>query len=278
MNATPKPGHPVFDVESEIVKAGNVSSPIDLKPFQARIDKAIGKTVEGRSKVRIIWGQSREAQQVSFGRFRMKKAFWRFEEGGELHDIGVPRYIVEQLHDRAELNRSGAWEKARYQWIEGRGKVDVLGDIPEDGYYTELFTVALHDAACCNGQEYIFRLQEACIGGYREPNEEDLERIRRMLWMRDHASQQELNPSAERIAQINEDDRTKRNAKWSGQISDIVDDFVNVHGWRFATHSPKALAWGRYNFGATKSGLTTCQLANTRKELKENVSTGTVAE
>src|SRR5690349_11349424 len=84
--------HPGFDIEDEIVKAGNRPSPVDLKPWQRRLDDIAGKTLENRSRLRIVWGQ--EATFFCVGRMRHKYPFFRYEQDGEIRDIGTPRFYV----------------------------------------------------------------------------------------------------------------------------------------------------------------------------------------
>lgn len=267
MNLETHRSHALFDVESAIIANRNQPSPVDLRSYQERIDKAVGKDIHGRSLLRVVWGQA--VTHLSFGRHRMKYPFYRYEEGGEIHDIGIPRFFVEELHSNAELNQSGAWEKTRWQWVDGQGKVDVLGAIPEEGFYTLLFPIAYHDRLCCNGREFLPN-GETCYGAYRPPTDHDLQRIRRMKWRRDHGSNAENNPSDSQIRRNAERHSAQRDEMWQKNISERVDDFLNTHGWRFSTDDPSALANGKYHFlgGHNRSGLTANQLANARKELK----------
>ena len=120
--------HPVFDIESEIIKTGNAPCPVDLKAFQQRIDRTCGKMPDGKSKVRIVWGQA--ATQFIMGRQRMKYPFYRYMDGGEIHDIGTPRFYLEELHTNAELQAQGRWDAARYADLDGE-RVDLLDRSPK---------------------------------------------------------------------------------------------------------------------------------------------------
>lgn len=245
--------HPGFDIESEIVKAGNVPAPVELKTWQARIDNIAGKTVEGRSRLRIVWGQSKEATIWCLGRRRHKYPFYRYEADGEIHDIGTPRFYVEELHDIAELKHNDGWEAARYQW-EGLERLDVLGPMPEEGFYTSVFLIAHHDEACCNGLGHV--RNELCLGAYRPPTDADLTRIRRMKQRRDAASNTENRPSEELILKWNKEAGERRDNQFREKLHERVKDWIAVHGHRITdSMNPKIVKHGKHHF-----------LGNTRME------------
>lgn len=255
--------HPVFDLESEIVKAGNCPSPVDLAPWQQRLDDIAGKTVEGRSRLRIVWGQDENlASMICCGRRVHKYPFWYRED---LSTIGKPRFFVEELHNLSELNHGGAWERARYKrTAAGIVEEDVLGPIPEEGFYTSVFLIAHHDELCCAASGMVNG--EICMGAYRPPADTDLQRIRRMKTNRDQASNDERKPSDARLAKRIEAATEARNEKWRAATREVIDDFMKNHAWRFTEDDPTALGWGRFHFtaGHSKSGLT--------KENESNVS------
>src|SRR5262245_49127537 len=130
--------HPLFDIESAIVANRNQPSPVDLKPWQNRIDSIVGKTPDGKSRLRIVGGQ--HGTTFSCGKTRRKYPFWRYEDAGEIVDIGIPRFYVEELHTNSELHHKDAWDNARYYYDEAtRELIDVLGPVPQDGFYSALF-------------------------------------------------------------------------------------------------------------------------------------------
>lgn len=262
----------LFDIEAEIIKARNQPSPVDLKPWQDRIDAIVGKTATGKSRLRIVWGQSFEhASSIICGRRALRYPFYRYEEGGAIHDIGIPRFYIEELHGNAELKHKDAWDRSRYYFDEyTREMIDVLGPIPEEGFYTSLFQIAHHDDLCCSGKEVV--KGEPCLGGYREPGEIDLTRIRRMKWRRDHASNDENLPSESLLRKRAQDLTEKRDEKWRTGIRERVEDFMNTHAWKFTTFDPTEIGWGRFHFtGAhSKSGL--------KKKEAVNASSGDSAE
>lgn len=243
--------HPGFDIESEIVKAGNRPSPVDLSVWQRRIDDIAGKTLENRSRLRIIWGQAFDATIWCVGRRRMKYPFWRYEEAGEIHDIGTPRFYVEELHDISELKQNDGWESARYQW-NGLEKIDVLGPIPEEGFYTSVFLIAHHDELCCNGSGQI--KGNLCLGAYRPPTDSDLIRIRRMKQRRDNAANFQNRPTEEQITKWTAEAAQKRDEAFSQKLRESIDNWVAVHGHRITdSMNYKQLARGKWKFMPTKN-------------------------
>lgn len=246
--------HPVFDNEAEIVKTGNTPCPIDLKPWQDRLDKVVGKTATGRSRMRIVWGQdAAKARMIVCGRWRLTYPFWRFEENGEMQDIGIPRFYFEELASRDELMAGDRWEQARWVWEDGE-RVDVLGPCPEDGFYSPAFCVAYHDEACCGGSGV--KNSEPCLGAYREPNEVDLERVRRALWRRDHASNTEAAPDEAALAKQKADLIEARDERRRRELRERLEDWAKTHAHTWTTHDPSVIKHGKYHWlsGHSKSG------------------------
>lgn len=244
--------NPGFDIEANIIKAGNVPSPVDLSIWQARIDKIAGKTVENRSRLRVVWGQSPQAQMWCVGRMRAKYPFYRIEgEGGEIHDIGTPRFYVEELHDNAELRRNDGWESARYQWNDLE-KIDVLGPIPEEGFYTSVFMIAHHDELCCSGEGQV--RGNLCLGSYRPPSDADLTRIRRMKQRRDNAPNFQNRPSEEQVRKWSREAAEKRDERFSQRCREAVNDWIAAHGHRITdSMNPKIVKHGKFKSMPTKT-------------------------
>jgi len=246
---------------------------VDLKPWQARIDQITGKTVTGQSRMRIEWGQDMDrAGMWCCGERRMKYPFYRYEEAGKIRDIGTPRFYVSELHSNAELKRNDNWEKNRYYFDPQLGLLDVLGPIPEDGFYSAVFTIALHDEVCCNGTGVLNN--DICLGAYRPPCDADIDRIRRMKWRRDNASNQDLRPSQSLIQKWTEEASEKRYDRIEKESSVAIGDFFRTHGWKITTDDESKLRWGKYSFvGAhSKSGATVEQINKWRKEKAANAS------
>jgi hypothetical protein len=268
--------HSLFDIESAIVGAGNQPSPVDLVPWQKRIDLVVGKNVVGQSRLRITWGQDITGHAGAWicGARRAKYPFWRYEEGGEIRDIGTPRFYIEELHPNTELRKNNAWEKSRYHWDAETGRtMDVLGPLPEDGFYTSVFCIAYHDEACCNGSGLIDG--EPCIGAYRPPSDSDIQRVQRMKFRRDHAPKQDVTPSDSLIYKRAAEMAEARDGRDRQRIRERVKDYFTTHGWKFTTLDPSRLAWGKYVFtgGHSKSGATAEELQKWRKEKNVNSDT-----
>ncbi len=269
MNNQSFTSHPVYDNEDQIVSAGNTPSPVSLRTFQRQIDRIVGKSLDGKSRLRIVWGQDQEKTKMwVMGFWSMQYPFYYRADKSV---IGLPRFIVEELHTNSELHKDDAWEKARYEW-DGINKVDVLGPPPEGGFYTRLFEIAHHDDRCCGGVGAIKHPEHGileCHGAYREPNQTDLDRIQRMLQRKDQASNEEVNPSEDTIRRRAKEMQEARNEQWTKQTRDSIEDFFRTHGWRFTEQDPTTLAHGKYQFmgGHSKSGISKEDLRKARGEM-----------
>lgn len=262
-------GHLLFDDADEIIKANNQASPVDLKPFQEQIDRIAGKTTDGKSRVRIVWGQDFErTKMIVCGKWRMRYPFYRYEVGSEIRDIGIPRFYIEELHLNAELQEDNRWEQARWTWEDGV-LVDVLGPIPAEGFYSAVFMIAHHDEACCNGEGH--KKFEQCLGGYRPPNDADLERIRRAIWNRDHAPKSELQPSDELIRKRNLDRIEQQDQDRSAKLREGLDDFARTHAHTWVNDDPTVAKWGKYHWvsGHNKSGTKKGKNGSSRNSTKK---------
>lgn len=265
MSLTKHQSHPVFDIEAEIVKAKNCPCPVDLKPWQQRIDRIAGISITGKPRLRIVWGQT--ADMFSCGRIAKKYPFWRYEESGQIHDIGIPRFYVEELHGNAELRRGDSWERSRYYWDEvTKERIDVLGPIPEEGFYTAVFMIAHHDSLCCNGKEVV--KHEPCLGAYRPPCDSDLQRIRRMKWRRDHASNDDNTPSESLLTKRTESATEKRDERWRSNTRQVIDDYMKTRSHSWFTLDPGVLSHGKFHWlgGHSKSGATAELIRQWRRE------------
>lgn len=236
------------------MKARNVPSPVDLKPWQDRINRIAGLSSTGKPRLRIVWGQA--AEMVSCGRTAKKYPFWRYEEAGQIHDIGTPRFYVEELHGNAELRQKGGWDRARYYWDDVTHEmIDVLGPIPEEGFYTAVFLIAHHDSLCCGGKGVV--KHEPCLGAYRPPCDSDLTRIRRMKHRRDTASNDDNTPSEALLAKRADDATDKRDERWLANSREVVEDYIKTRSHSWTTLDPAPFSWGKYHFtgGHSRSGL-----------------------
>lgn len=248
--------HPVYDQESAIIHTGNTPCPVDLKPWQARIDRMAGKTPFGLSNLRLVWGQDFEStKMITCGTWRMRYPFYRFEEAGEIHDIGIPRFYLEELVPRETLMAGGRWDSARYYANPENGEIiDVLGPCPETGFYETVFQIAHHDENCCGGLEV--KNHEPCLGAYREPRESDLDRIGRILQRRDRATMADLDPSSTAAAKSRNDILVAREQRRRQDFEERLNDFAKVHGHTWTTFDPTVITHGKYHWlsGHNKSG------------------------
>lgn len=269
MNNQTFSSHPIYDDEKEIIKAGNTPSPVNLRLFQRQINRIVGQSVDGKPLLRIAWGQDEERMKIiSFGQWRMQHPFYQRADGST---IGVPRFYIQQLHTNAELHAGDNWEKARWTWIDDK-KVDVLGPVPEQGFYSSLYHISYHDERCCAGRGVMMHPEEGivqCHGGYRPPEQQDLEKIHRMYMQREQASNDVMAPSADLISKRAAEAKEKRDEKWRQGIRGEIDDFFNTHQHRFVTHDPTVLSHGKFHFmgGHTRSGITKNDLLRARDEL-----------
>lgn len=248
--------HPVYDNETAIVDTGNTPCPVDLSVWQKQIDRMAGKTPSGLSNLRIVWGQDFSAtKMISCGAWRMRYPFYRFEDAGQILDIGIPRFYVEELVPRETLMAHGRWDAARYYRDPVNGElIDVLGPCPETGFYETVFQVAYHDERCCNGREV--KDHAPCLGAYRTPNDQDIDRIARILQRRDRATEGELNPSAARAAKRYKGLADQRDQQARAKMVDQINDFMKTHAFTWFTHDPTVISHGKYHWlsGHNKSG------------------------
>ena len=267
--------HPLFDARPERIADESVPAwdrnypcPLDLAPIQKQFDALTGRTVTGQSRLKVVWGMAPDDVMWVEGRWMRQHPHWRtlvqeerfnpatglFQIRQELHEIGNPRFYVMELHEGAELMADDNWQKSRYEWRDGV-LVDVLGPIPEEGFYTDLFTVAHHDHHCCNGAEHVGGLP--CLGGYRAPGAPDLERVRRILWRRDHATMDELSPSPELLATRAAEKRAADDRRFRENLRERVRSGLAPHAHTFITTDESVIKNGKYHWthGHSKSGL-----------------------
>jgi hypothetical protein len=273
----------------------NIPAPSRNKYIQDRINKITGKTPEGRPILRIEWGQ--EQMEFTCGEDRAKYLYatalvphkFNFTdlETGELksipwdkapdgitpannpsmfthyrYDVGVPRFFVAEHQPRPTYVPD--WEANRYHTDEVTGElIDVLGPCPED-FYIPLFCIAEHNS-CCNGRGVKYTPSpEACFGKFRFPNDSDVQRIQRMLQLRE-AAHQYRSPDETRVSQAEADEIAKyandRNYNsfeaMKARMGARTESWMKLHGWHMTEFDPTVQAWGRYHFmgGHNKSGI-----------------------
>ena len=257
--------HAVYDNEAEIIRAGNTPCPasVDLKAWQKRIDQVAGKTATGQSRLRIVWGQdTKAAQMIVCGEWRLKYPFYRTQVGGRILDIGIPRFFVEEHIPRAELMEAGRWDSARYQWDgESGALIDVLGPCPDE-FYSKAFMVAHHDELCCNGEELV--KGEPCLGAYRPPTDADIDRIQKALQKREKAANSEVAPSPELLEKRRQDTIEARDQRRQRELRERLEDWTKTHAHTWTTHDPTVISHGKYHWtsGHSKSGAPKHEVSN----------------
>lgn len=222
-----------------------------IAAFQKKIDKIAGLASNGKSNVRLIWPASSD-ESISMhivngekrARYRLYTQVYQCE--GETPagvkfvqdidvDITLPRFVLEEFHEPSE-------EEFNPSTVDTRGQ----------GFYTHLNTVG-HHPECCNGTGAT-KDGELCLGLYREPNESDLEDLKRMLRERDALSQAhrpgeryseaEAITSAREYRQNMEEMERQRRLTYYGAL---MDSF-KTHGHRMFTDDPSVLKHGKYHF------------------------------
>jgi hypothetical protein len=263
----------------------NIPAPSRNKYIQDRINKVAGKTSDGRPVLRIEWGQ--EEMEFTCGEDRAKYLYasalvpdkfnYTDLESGEFksipwdkapeeitpaknpsmfsyfrYDVGVPRFFVAEHQPRATYVPD--WEANRYHTEETGELIDVLGPCPEN-FYIPLFCVAEHDT-CCNGRGVKYTPSpEACFGKFRFPNDSDVQRIQRMLQLRE-AAHQHRRPEETRISQAEAgeiakyayDKKEHSFEAMKARMQERNDAWFKLHGWRLGEFDPTVQHWGSKHF------------------------------
>lgn len=206
--------------------------------FQKQLTLLGGTLIDGRPKLRLIWGQSPKATDFWKGQRRLRYLYkaeqvmvgWAsgdgkmyppttepppFEETGSLvvdpvytfHDIGIPRWYIEQIMPTAILGQD--WDKLRYDYNPETGELeDSLGEIPALGSYEEAFYMIADHEACCGENAFTV----GCKGAYRDPQQSDIEYVRWLMFQLHQEAYRytwEEVPPPEVVVQSLLDQRTK---------------------------------------------------------------------
>lgn len=170
---------------------------------------------------------------------------------GDEVDISVPRWIIEQRVEPALL--AATWEDSR--WVFDpliQRRKDVRGEMPAEGAYYYLRTIASHDEdeGCCERAWKNDRRR--CWGYYRLPEERDLDLLREAVKRRDadplrRAPDEPL--TANEVAELDRlayatDEAIKQ--KQSRIITEGLGDWLRTHGWRALTDDPSVLKHGKW--------------------------------
>lgn len=243
--------HPVFDKPPEENHESPWSDALIVQ-FQKKLNKIAGLASTGKPNVRLIWPASKdESISMHFvngekrARYRLYTQVYQCTSVSPASleviqnidvDITVPRFMLEEYHEPSEDAFNPSTEDTRGQ-----------------GYYTHLKSIGHHDEKCCNGTGAT-RDGILCLGLYREPNESDLDDLKRMIKMRDaevlsHRAG-EIYTEAEMIASA-KDHRAQMEAMESRRKSTyyqaLLDSF-KTHGHKMFTDDLSVLKHGKYHF------------------------------
>lgn len=166
----------------------------DAEGYQARLNKIAGLSENGHPIVRVVWAGDRKKCYSKFYvtwyeagpkkglglsselRAKYKYASLLVPGTSDVIDVPPPRWVFEQYEHPGQYMES--WEQARF--VEGR---EVRPAPPPNGYYSWLMNIADHgDGSCCKEAR---KNKVVCWGTYRDPNEEDLEVIRKAIFLRE---------------------------------------------------------------------------------------------
>ena len=231
----------------------------------------MGKELNGKSRLRVVWGMdltkarvwdqySRQWRAAYPLRMRRKPKVWlppgmRVSRAlYEWNDIGTPRWFIERYlpPDVACIG----WE------VEGRDSegIEFYDPLPVDGLYEPLFDgqLANHDAnlGCCRDAK---RRNEPCIGYYREPDSYDLRLLRE--WKRGLDEAKERRPgistpeelAASRLRELQKYEEGQ--AKITEETASIVAESLKTHQYSLSD-DPSVVQHGGYHWtsGHNKSG------------------------
>lgn len=183
----------------------NVNNPAPaIDPsLQQQLDEIGGVMVDGRPKLRLIWGQDPQATVFWQGRQRFRylagveREFvgWKAYElaGVKIYpptvqppktdalvveriwdekDIGIPRWFIEQIMPAAIV--CDGWDDVKMDVGEDGTIIDSLGPKPSDGFYEEGFYMVADHSNCCLNNSFT----PGCKGEYRPPQQYDIEYVR----------------------------------------------------------------------------------------------------
>jgi len=220
---------------------GNFPPPLEervIARFQKRINKICGPAPNGRPNVRVIWpADSREDISMyvdADGEKRARYCLYSHE------------YQCEQVLESGV----SAVELVTVDIVPQRWIVEDYNDSTDS--YVHLFTVGYHDERCCNGSESISG--HLCFGLYREPEDQDLERLQKL-----HKEREEyryLLKSDEPISYGEMQDWLSRIRTWKETAARVAKQRYKeaiISGLmpqeaRLFSGDPTVQKWGKYHF------------------------------
>lgn len=247
--------------------------PCSVKRFQGELDKLFGLEVNGRPRLRIIWGASSRTGEDGLpeamdwdpfgengaGEWRARYIYSSRQvlvRDGETKDgivavkaiwvdVGIPRFFLERYipPDVACLG------------FVGRGREDGLpftSRPPVEGLWEPLEhgMIAEHDpdGSCCRAA----RLSERrCLGYFGEPGQAHLEALRRAHYEQMQEAERRPGPStADELARSSRRSRALYQ-QWAGSMEERMRDrlraAMRTHSHRFSD-DPGVLSHGKWHF------------------------------
>ncbi len=196
-------------------------SNIEAPPIDPSLQKQLtlmgGTLLDGRPKLRLVWGQDPSITVFYRGKQRLRYIHhyteqlvgWNaryYDSAGKLlevkrfppslrpseaagallvdpimetWDIGIPRWFIEQYMPPSLACQD--WDENRHTLDEEtKTVIDELGPPPNQGMYEEAFLMIADHTKCCEKGNNV-----GCPGEYRAPNQTDIEYVRWLMWQLD---------------------------------------------------------------------------------------------
>lgn len=206
--------------------------PFPVSAFQKKLDAIFPPTIKGQPRVRLVWAGDIQRCYSKFGAEWSKitghatkwdlRAKYRYAElkiDGEFLDVPPPRWILEQREEPGQYLQS--WEAGRWN----KDGQEVRPPAPLDGYYSHLWTIARHSETCCKDTPKGL----VCWGKYREPDDRDIEVLKRAKYYRDKDEAFSLeNPVPDKIlasaAKTANEKALRKQTEADEELKEYIDD------------------------------------------------------
>lgn len=252
--------HPFLD-DPEKWDADLFSPAFDMESYQERIDRIVGKNLEGKSIIKLAWAPKITTRV--YGEEIPRYWYKRRRDGEGWVYYTVKRYVFEQRQERAQYY--DAWEATRYSLKDPVTQETVDKGPPPDEFYTFAHFAVDHDPvdnsgwpSCC---ERRYRMDRGrCYGYFRFPSDDDLELLRHAVRMREQ--ERKLDPyrpmTSDELFEIEVAANKAIERDQEEQMKDDLDrleKFTKKHAWRLGETDPGVLHHGREHFLGKAAGL-----------------------